>query len=88
MIGARERLSIVEYGQPVYLCGKIAEMTGLDRPRAAQMLTDAGTRARGSLKFGYNPISVDSLGSRAIDFGNSPTSTVIAPGFVARQHPI
>ena len=76
-----------QYGQPVDLCGKIAEMTGLDRPRAAQMLTDAGTRARGSLKFGYNPISVDSLGSRAIDFAGlirlSPSLELeVAPKFL------
>ncbi|WP_226797685.1 McrC family protein [Cupriavidus necator] len=40
----------------------------MDRTKANSLLTDAGSRAASSLGLGYNPISVDAKGARAIDF--------------------
>ncbi|MBP0635925.1 restriction endonuclease [Cupriavidus sp. AcVe19-6a] len=64
----RTRLSLVEYGAPVDLSRDIAAAAGLDRTKANSLLTDAGSRAASSLGLGYNPISVDAKGARAIDF--------------------
>ncbi len=68
MIGARERLALVEYGAPIDLAGAIVAATGLDRSRAGQILLDAGSRVARSLGFSSNPLSVEPRGSRAIDF--------------------
>lgn len=68
MSGSRARFSLVEYGTPVDLCREIANATGFDRSRAAQLLLSAGNRAAGILGLSYNPISIDARGVRAIDF--------------------
>lgn len=64
----RTRLSLVEYGAPVDLSRAIGAAIGVDRTKANSLLTDAGNRAALSLGLGYNPISVDAKGARAIDF--------------------
>lgn len=68
MAHTRTRLSLVEYGAPVDLSRAIAAAIGVDRTKANSLLTDAGNRAASSLGLGYNPISVDAKGARAIDF--------------------
>lgn len=64
----RKRLSLVEYGAPVDLSRAIGEAIGVDRTKANSLLMEAGSRAASSLRFNYNPISVDVKGARAIDF--------------------
>ena len=68
MAHARTRLSLVEYGSPKDLSRAISAAVGVDRLKANQVLTDAGARAASSLGLNYNPISVDALGARVIDF--------------------
>lgn len=63
-----KRLSLVEYGSPIDLSREIATALGVDRTKANNLLTDAGSRAALSLGLSYNPISVDARGARAIDF--------------------
>jgi 5-methylcytosine-specific restriction enzyme subunit McrC len=64
----RKRLSLVEYGAPVDLSHEISKAIGVDRTKADRLLTDAGSRVAGSLGLSYNPITVVSKGTRAIDF--------------------
>ena len=64
----RSRLSLVEYGAPVDLSYKIAASVGADRSKANNLLLDAGRRVSISLGLNYNPISIDPVGARAIDF--------------------
>lgn len=64
----RTRLSLVEYGTSRNLSSTIVDAIGNDRARANQLLIDAGQRAAANLGMSYNPISIDSLGVRAIDF--------------------
>ncbi|MDP9896661.1 5-methylcytosine-specific restriction endonuclease McrBC regulatory subunit McrC [Variovorax boronicumulans] len=68
MAHTRTRLSLVEYGAPVDLSRAIGAAIGVDRTRANGVLTDAGNRAASSLRLNYNPISVDAVGARAVDF--------------------
>lgn len=64
----RTRLSLVEYGAPVDLCRQIVDAIGVDRTKANSLLIEAGSRAASSLRLNYNPISVDTKGTRAINF--------------------
>ncbi len=68
MAGSRVRFSLVEYGAPVDLSMDIALAAGIDRPRAVQLLLNAGSRAAEGLGLNYNPISIEARGVRAIDF--------------------
>jgi 5-methylcytosine-specific restriction enzyme subunit McrC len=68
MVTPRTRLSLVEYGTPVDLSHAIADAIGVDRTKANSLLLEAGIRAASSLRLNYNPISVDTKGTRAIDF--------------------
>ncbi|MGV3569888.1 MAG: 5-methylcytosine restriction system specificity protein McrC [Ramlibacter sp.] len=92
MVGAHERLSLVEYGAPVDLAKSVAEITGLDRSRASQLLAEAGVRVATSLGFGSNPVSIDARGVRALDFAGlirlSPALELeVAPKFLGDAHP-
>lgn len=68
MAHTRTRLSLVEYGSPVDLSREIGAAIGVDRAKANSLLIEAGNRAASSLGLKYNPISVDAIGTRAIDF--------------------
>lgn len=68
MAHSRTRLSLVEYGAPVDLSRAIANAVRVDRTKANGLLIEAGSRAASSLRLNYNPISVDTKGTRAIDF--------------------
>lgn len=68
MAHTRTRLSLVEYGSPVDLSREIGTAIGVDRAKANSLLIEAGNRAASSLGLKYNPISVDAMGARAIDF--------------------
>lgn len=92
MAGGRARLSLVEYGVPVDLCKAISTTTGQDRPRASQLLLDAGTRVARNLGLSLNPISVEAKGARAIDFAGlirlGPSLELeIAPKFLGLADP-
>ncbi len=68
MAHTRTRLSLVEYGSPVDLSREIGAAIGVDRTKANSLLIEAGNRAASNLGLRYNPISVDAIGARAIDF--------------------
>lgn len=68
MAHTRKRLSLVEYGSPVDLSREIGAAIGVDRTKANSLLIEAGNRAASSLGLKYNPVSVDAIGARAIDF--------------------
>ncbi|QDA57206.1 5-methylcytosine restriction system specificity protein McrC [Thermomonas aquatica] len=68
MAHTRTRLSLVEYGSPVDLSREIGAAIGVDRTKANSLLIEAGNRAASNLGLKYNPISVDAIGARAIDF--------------------
>lgn len=68
MAHTRTRLSLVEYGSPVDLSREICAAIGVDRTKANSLLIEAGNRAASSLGLRYNPISVDAIGARAVDF--------------------
>lgn len=68
MAHTRTRLSLVEYGSPVDLSREIGAAIGVDRSKANGLLIEAGNRAASNLGLKYNPISVDAIGARAIDF--------------------
>jgi 5-methylcytosine-specific restriction enzyme subunit McrC len=85
--GTRQRLSLVEYGEPVDLAKGVSQATGLDRSRSSQLLAEAGVRVASSLGFGANPISIDARGVRALDFAGlirlSPALELeVAPKFL------
>lgn len=68
MAYTRTRLSLVEYGSPVDLSREIGAAIGVDRTKANNLLVEGGNRVASSLGLKYNPISVDAIGARAIDF--------------------
>ncbi len=68
MTHRRSRLSLVEYGAAVDLSREITLAIGASSARAQQLLLETGNRAARTLRFNYNPISIDAKGVRAIDF--------------------
>lgn len=65
---AKTRLSLVEYGAAVDLCGQIADLGRIDRATSAQLLTSAGARVATNLRMSENPIVVEPGGVRALAF--------------------
>lgn len=65
--GSRQRLQLIEYGPSIDLVGRIATATGVDKPRAHQMVVAAGDRAARTLGLSSSPIQFDAGGVRAID---------------------
>lgn len=66
-IGARKRLSVVEYGAPADLAAQIASAAGIDKGHAGRLIDAAGERIARTLGFNTNPIQTDAKGTRISD---------------------